>query len=81
MGRCVQRPVMVLESCELAWHARFRGPDGLRRGLTGSIAVSVAGSIAGSIAGSGAKSFIGAKIDLKNGKFVLGQGKKNLFLV
>ncbi len=73
MGRCVQRPVMVLESCELAWHARFRGPDGLRRGITGSIAVS--------IAGAGAKSFIGAKFDLKNGKFVLGQGKKNLFLV
>ena len=43
MGRCVQRPVMVLESCELAWHAWFRGPDGLRRGITGSIAVSVAG--------------------------------------
>ena len=38
-------------------------------------------SIAGSIAGAGAKSFIGAKFDLKNGKFVLGQGKKNLFLV
>lgn len=72
MGRCVQRPVMVLESCELAWHVRFRGPDGLRRGIdglrrgiAGSIAVSVAGSIAGSIAGAGAKSFIGAKFDLK----------------
>ena len=47
--------------------------DSLRRGITGSIAVS--------IAGAGAKSFIGAKFDLKNGKFVLGQGKKNLFLV
>ena len=69
----MQRPVMVLESCELAWYARFRGPDGLRRGITGSIA--------GSIAEAGAKSFIGAKFDLKNGKFVLGQGKKNLFLV
>ena len=31
MGRCVQRPVMVLEGCELlAWHAMFRGLDGLR---------------------------------------------------
>ena len=30
MGRCVQRPVMVLEGCELAWHARFRSLDGLR---------------------------------------------------
>lgn len=69
MGRCVQRPVMVLEGCELAWHARFRDSDGLMR------------SIAGSIAGPGVQSFIGAKFDLKNGKFVLGQGKKNLFLV
>ena len=30
---------------------------------------------------AGAKSFIGAKFDLKNEKFVLGQGKENLFLV
>ena len=72
----MQRPVMVLEGCELAWHARFRSLDGLRRGIDGLM-----WSIAGSIAGAGAKSFIGAKFDLKNGKFVLGQGKKNLFLV
>lgn len=30
---------------------------------------------------AGVKLFIGAKVDLKKRKFVLGQGKKNLFLV
>lgn len=30
-GALRARPVMVLEGCELlAWHARFRGLDGLR---------------------------------------------------
>lgn len=39
------------------------------------------GMLQGVLQGAGAKSFIGAKFDLKNEKFVLGQGKENLFLV
>ncbi len=63
MGRCVQRPVMVLGGCEFLGHTSLRTFND----LVGSIA--------------GAKPFIGAKFDLKKGKFVLGQGKENLFLV
>lgn len=47
MGRCVQRPVVVLGGCEFAGYARFRGPDGLVRSIDG---------LMWSIAGAGAKS-------------------------
>ena len=57
------------------------GPRWLEARYYGEYCSEYCGGIAVSIAGSGAKSFIGAKFDLKNGKFVLGQGKKNLFLV
>ncbi len=48
----MQRPVMILEGCELVGHARFRGLDGLVR------------NAAECIAGGRAKPFIGAKFDL-----------------
>lgn len=64
----MQRPVMVLEGCELVGHARVRTFHGLM-------------AWCGVLRGPGAKSFIGTKFDSKEEKFILGQEKENLLLV